>query len=56
MRRRRRRDLVDFLHEHSRLDRQPSSPPDTGSAGRRLAWTIVGMVAFFTAMHFLGWA
>jgi hypothetical protein len=52
---RRRRDLLDFLYELSREDRPPSSPPDPGSAGRRLVWAIVGMVAFLAAMHLLGW-
>ena len=51
----RKRDLVDLMIGLSQEDRPPSSPPDPGSAGRRLAWAVVGMVAFFAMMHLLGW-
>jgi hypothetical protein len=48
----RKRDLVDLMRGRPRTDREPSSPPDDpGSAGRRLAWAVVGMAAFFAAMY-----
>ena len=52
----RKRDLVDFMTGSSQRVRPPSSPPDPSSAGRRLAWAVVGMAAFFAAMHLFGWA
>jgi hypothetical protein len=51
-----KRALVDLMSEHSRTDREPASPPDPGSAGRKLAWAVVGMVTFLAAMRIFGWA
>jgi hypothetical protein len=48
-----KRELVDLMYRQPRPDRPPSYPPDPGSAGRRLAWAVVGMIAFFAAMYVL---
>ena len=50
----RKRDLVDLMIGSSREDRQDSDLRDSASAGRRVAWAVVGMVAFFAAMHLFG--
>jgi hypothetical protein len=50
----RKRDLVDLIHGRTQADQPTSRPPNTGSTGRRLVWAVVGMVAFFAAMHLLG--
>ena len=52
----RKRNLVDLMSRSSREGRSPSSLPDPGSAGRRLAWAVVGMAAYLATMHLLGWA
>jgi hypothetical protein len=53
----RKRDLVDLMSGRPRTEREPASlPDDPGSTGRRLAWAVAGMAAFFAAMHLFGWA
>jgi hypothetical protein len=47
----RKRDLMDLIYWRTQADRPTSSPPDPGSAGRRLVWAVVGAFAFLAAMY-----
>jgi hypothetical protein len=50
----RKRDILRGLDDQSGPDGRPPEASDPESASRRLAWAIVGALAFFAFMRLFG--